>query len=130
MAIHASNLTSCDLGFQQPETASAPCEFDYVAALCAEVIELQDDDPGVAAVDAARAYEHVPHEHEVASLGMGEGSIAVDIPRIEPPGSCACGGPDSMAVRTDHVAVCELAFQSANGRSSPNQVSHIAALAS
>jgi hypothetical protein len=115
VAVGAAHLARRDLGVEQGDTAAAPCETGHVAALAADVVELEHDKIRLAAVDAAARLEH---RADVSDIPCPEGPWRCRRVRrrLHPPPPGAARRSPPMTVAAHDLAASDLRIDDGDGR--------------
>jgi len=85
MAVGPADLALRDLSLEPIKAAAAPGKLSRVRVLVGDVVELEHDEIGKSAVDAAGLQQQVAHEREVPRFAWQQGGALLEAPRIEAP---------------------------------------------
>lgn len=111
MAVAASNLALRHFALEAQEAASPTREFDHIPALGSDVIELQDDQPRIAAIYAPRSREHLAYVRHIAAFAGSQAIGVINEGRLDAPRPSTGRGSDAMAVDANDFTAGELASQ-------------------
>lgn len=121
MTVRAADDAPRDLVTQHGLRDAAPRQRGDVAALLADMVELEDDEVVFLAVGAGRALERRQHDCDVARhLGPPGAWLGAPVPRRAPPSSTRRGAP-AMTVRAHDLTRCDLAVEARNRRATKHE---------
>jgi len=92
------------------------------------MVEFQDHESGIAAIDAGGSLQRLPDASHVAAFASGAIRVTLDFPWVESPRTLPPRSSQPVAVHADDGTPVKLLFEATDRGSRPDQVSDISTL--